>query len=190
MLDSPGDITILLAELKSGNQSVHAQLAPLVLDSLRKIAGHHMRRERGNHTLQPTALVNEAYLELIKQENDWQSRAHFFAVASRLMRRILIDHARAHNAKKRGGDAVRVDVDLLERGHLAVSEPGNIQLLALDEALFRLSQLDERQARVVEMRFFGGMTDVEIAEVLQLSVRSVLRDWALARSWLHSEMSK
>jgi RNA polymerase sigma factor (TIGR02999 family) len=186
-----GDITVLLAGLRHGDRAAESQLASLVYGELRRIAARFMRRERSDHTLQATALVNDAYLKLMAQDKDWQNRAHFFAVASSLMRRILVDHARSHHAAKRGGGAVKVDLDQPDGNSGLIFTPKRSEeLLALDEALSRLNQMDERQFRIVEMRFFGGMTDQEIAEVLGISIRTVVREWVLARAWLHSELSK
>lgn len=160
---------------------------PLVYNELRRVAGRYMRGERPDHTLQPTALVHEAYLRLVGQrEVAWQNRSHFFAVASRLMRNILVDHARARQAHKRGGQDQKVTFDeALER---AGGE--STDLLALDEALTHLAERDPRQARMVELRFFGGLSEKEAAEVLGISVRTVKRDWAVARAWLYREISR
>jgi RNA polymerase sigma-70 factor (ECF subfamily) len=186
-----GEITELLAEVRLGNRSAESRLGVVVYDELRRIASRHMRRERSGHTLQPTALVNDAYMKLLAQDKDWQNRAHFFAVASSLMRRILVDHARQRDAEKRGGGAAKVDFDQINQaGGYAVSTQRSEEMLALDEALSRLKLLDERQLQIVEMRFFGGMTDREIAEVLGLSERTIVREWVQARAWLHSELSK
>ncbi len=188
---SSSEITTLLAKLRSGNDAVKIRLASLVYDDLRRIAGRHMKRERFDHTLQATALVHEAYLELVSQDKKWENRSHFFAIASSLMRRILVDYARAHRAQKRGGgNTVHVRVDELKNEFLAFIPARGEELLALDESLSRLTELDARQCHIVEMRFFGGMTDTEIAEALGISVRTVLREWALARAWLHAELSK
>jgi RNA polymerase sigma-70 factor (ECF subfamily) len=186
-----GDITVLLAGLRQGDRAAESQLASIVYGELRRIAARFMRRERSDHTLQATALVNDAYLKLMAQNKDWQNRAHFFAVASSLMRRILVDHARSHQAVKRGGGAAKVDLDQPDANSGLIFTPERSeQLLALDESLSRLNKMDERQFRIVEMRFFGGMTDQEIAEVLGISIRTVVREWVLARAWLHSELSK
>jgi RNA polymerase sigma factor (TIGR02999 family) len=185
---SSGEITALLGEVRRGDQAAGERLATVVYKELRRIAFGHMRRERSNHTLQATALVNDAYVKLLAQDKDWQNRAHFFAVASSLMRRILVDYARQHGAAKRGGLATKVNFEEI-RGEPYTFQPVE-QLLSLDEALSRLMVLDERQFRIVEMRFFGGMTDNEIAAVLGISERTVMREWVLARAWLHSELSK
>jgi RNA polymerase sigma-70 factor, ECF subfamily len=191
-MDAPqGDITALLAGMRKRDCAAESRLASLVYGELRRIAARYMRRERSDHTLQPTALVNDAYMRLMAQDKDWQNRAHFFAVASSVMRRILVDHARARHAEKRGGDAVKVELDRPDANPgLVFSPERSEQILALDEALSRLMRLDERQCKIVEMRFFGGMTDQEIADVLVISVRTVVREWVLARAWLHAELSK
>jgi len=184
---SPGDITLLLRELQAGNPAVESRLVPLVYDELRRTARRYMRGERADHTLQPTALVHEAYLRLIRQQEvDWQNRAHFFGVAAQLMRHILVDHARAHKAEKRGGHEPKLSLDEA----LACSEEKGAGLLALDEALTRLNERDQRQGRIVELRFFGGLTEEEVAEVLGLSARTVKREWSVARAWLYKELSK
>jgi RNA polymerase sigma factor (TIGR02999 family) len=184
---APGDITLLLAELRAGNRSAESRLLPLVYDELRRVARHYMRAERRDHTLQPTALVHEAYMRLAGQRDvDWQNRAHFFAVAAQLMRRILVDHARAHKAEKRGGTEPKIE---LGEG-LALTEEKATELLAVDEALTRLAECDPRQARIVELRFFGGLSEEEAAEVLGVSARTVKRDWSVARAWLFKEINK
>jgi RNA polymerase sigma-70 factor (ECF subfamily) len=159
---------------------------PLVYDELRALAESYLQRERPDHTLQATALVHEAYIRLIKQEDvDWQNRAHFFAVAAQAIRRILVDHARGHQSAKRGGDRKRVHLDQ----DLALPGP-DLELLALDEALGELAHLHERQARIVELRFFGGLSLKEIAEYLGLSSRTVDGDWHMARAWLRGKLRK
>lgn len=184
---TPGDITLLLAELRAGNRSAESRLLPLVYDELRRLARRYMRAERRDHTLQPTALVHEAYMRLAGQRDmSWQNRAHFFAVAAQLMRRILVDHARAHKAEKRGGNESKIE---LGEG-LALTEAKAAELLAVDEALTRLAECDPRQARVVELRFFGGLSEEEAAEVLGVSTRTVKRDWSVARAWLFKEINK
>src|SRR5208282_334364 len=181
------DVTVLLAQLTKGNEEAGSKLIPLVYSELRRLAGGYMRHERPDHTLQPTALVHEAYLRLIGQrEVQWQNRAHFFGVAAQLMRRILLNHARAHKTEKRGGHEVKIPLDQA----LVFTEAKSPDLLALDEALTRLTELDARQGRVVEMRFFGGLSEEEAAEVLGVSSRTVKRDWEVARAWLHNEMRK
>ncbi|MCH7716873.1 MAG: sigma-70 family RNA polymerase sigma factor [Gemmatimonadetes bacterium] len=183
-----GEVTGLLAELRSGNKEALAKLIPLVYDELHRLAEHYMRNERVGHTLQPTALINEAYLRLASAEKaNWQHRAHFVAVAAGTMRRVLIDHARKQKAAKRGGKQAALP---LEDSPEFLSEERSEELIALDEALTRLQELDPRQSQVVELRFFGGLTVEETAEVLGISPKTVKRDWAVARAWLHGEMSK
>lgn len=179
------DISRLLAELTGGNQDVVNALLPLIYDELHGMAENQLRRERKDHTLNATALVHEAYLKLVDQSRvSWQNRAHFLGVASQAMRRILINYAEQRRARKRGGDLVATtfDDDLVPR------ETRADQLLDLDEALTRLKALSERQAAVVEYRFFGGLTHEEIAEVVGVSVPTVRRDWRLARAWLSQEL--
>lgn len=182
MTAAPGDVTRLLAALRGGNREARSQLASLVYQELHQIAGRLMAHERPNHTLQATALVNDAYLKLVDQNRTWHNRAHFFAVASQVMRRILVDCARAHAASKRGG--VRQQVELDEQ--MVSSDSYSEKILALDEALLRLSKWEPRQAQVVELRFFGGLSEEETASVLGVSSRTVKRDWSLARAWLHT----
>ena len=184
---SDNSITALLAELSAGNREVESRLIPQVYGELRRLAANYMRSERGNHTLQPTALVNEAYTRLVQQPQiPWQSRVHFFATASHLMRHILVDHARARRAGKRGGLQRQVTLD----DALLPSSERTIDALILDEALENLSQFDPRQARIVELHFFAGLTFVEIALVLNMTERTVKRDWSMARAWLKGELSK
>jgi RNA polymerase sigma-70 factor, ECF subfamily len=184
---SDNSITALLAELSAGNREVEARLIPQVYGELRRLAAHYMRSERGNHTLQPTALVNEAYTRLVQQPQiPWQSRVHFFATASHLMRHILVDHARARRAGKRGGLQRQVTLD----DALLPSSERTIDVLILEEALENLAQFDPRQARIVELHFFGGLTFAEIALVLNVTERTVKRDWSMARAWLKGELSK
>jgi RNA polymerase sigma-70 factor (ECF subfamily) len=184
-LPSSGEITGLLTKLKAGDRQAESELVPLIYGELRRLARGYMRRERPDHTLQATALVHEVYLRLMEEHPvDWQSRAHFFAVAAQLMRRILVDHARAHKAAKRGGDAPKV---FLEE-NLILSEAKSGDMLSLDEALARLAKLDPRQGRIVELRFFGGLSVEETAEVLGISARTVKREWSVARAWLYQEV--
>jgi len=185
-LDAPTDVTVLLAEIAKGNQEAASRLIPLVYDEMRRVANRQMRRERPDHTLQATAVVHEAYLKLVEQHTDWQSRAHFFAVAARVMRHILIDHARGHLRTKRGGDKVVVPLDEA----LVLTPEKSAEVLAVDEALQRLARLDERQSKIVEMRFFGGLSVEEIAEVLDISSITVKRDWAAAKAWLYGELRR
>jgi RNA polymerase sigma factor (TIGR02999 family) len=187
MCEAQGDITRLLKEMRGGNQEAERALFVLVYDELRAVASRRLRQERAGHTLQPTALVHEAYMQLVGQkEKDWKNRAHFFAVAAQLMRRILIDSARRRKAVKRGGDAVIMGVD----GIAVATKYELADLILVDQALTRLADLDERQSRVVEMRFFGGLTDEEIGEVLGISSRTVKRDWNMAKVWLHAELAR
>ncbi len=180
------EITRLLNSTAEGDAAAQAALLDAVYKELHRLASSYMRREhRRDHTLQPTALVNEAYLHLIGDNPvDWDSRAHFYSAAARTMRRILIDHARSHGAQKRSGGLHRVE---LEENLIAVDEQAS-ELLELDAALERLAALDERQARVVELRFFGGLTVEETAKVAGISEKTVKRDWALARAWLEHEL--
>ncbi len=187
MDSSPGEITQLLVELRGGNPDAETKLIPLVYRQLHRLAAHYMRHQRPDHTLQPTALVNEAYLRLVGQpKTDWKDRAHFFGVASRLMRQILVEHARAKQTKKRGGLAQKLSLD----GALEFSHDRSHELVALDDALNGLEKLSPRQSRVVEMRFFVGLSVEETAEVLGTSPRTVKRDWNVARAWLHGELAK
>jgi RNA polymerase sigma-70 factor (ECF subfamily) len=184
---SDNAITALLAELSAGNREVEARLIPQVYGELRRLAAHYMRSERGNHTLQPTALVNEAYTRLVQQPQiPWQSRVHFFATASHLMRHILVDHARARSAGKRGGLQRQITLD----DALLPSSDRTIDVLILNEALENLAQFDPRQARIVELHFFGGLTFAEIALILNVTERTIKRDWSMARAWLKGELSK
>ncbi len=184
---SPKEITRLLVAWGDGDQAALDELTPLVHEELHRLAHHYMGGERTGHTLQTTALVNEAYIRLIDWKNvRWQSRAHFFAVSAQLMRRILVDFARARGYQKRGGGMLAVSLDEAA----FVSEDKGADLVALDEALVTLATLDPRQSKVVELRFFGGLSNEETAEVLQVSSGTVRRDWSLARAWLHRELSK
>ena len=179
------DVTNLLVELRRGNRDAEQQLIPLVYAELRRLAARYLRAERRDHTLQATALVNEAYLRLIEIHNiDWQSRTHFFALASQLMRRILVDYARAHRARKRGGSCESVNLE----DALVFSRPRSEEFIALDEALSRLAEVDQRQSQIVEMRFFGGLSEEEIAAHLGISVRTVKRDWRIAKAWLYRDL--
>lgn len=180
-------ITHLLVEWSNGNKSAAGELIPLVHGELLRLAHHYMSHERQGHTLQTTALVNEAYLRLVDQRSvRWQNRAHFYAIAAQLMRRILIDHARSHLSAKRGQGMLRVSLDQAAD----FSEDTADELIAIDEALDRLSTTDVRRARVVELRFFGGLSIDETAEVLQVSANTVMRDWGLAKAWLRREIGK
>jgi RNA polymerase sigma factor (TIGR02999 family) len=187
MKESPGEITRLLVEVKLGNKDALGKLLPLVYGELRRLAGHYLRAERIGHTLQPTALVHEAYLRLVGQDRaGWQNRAQFMGIAAQLMRRILVDYARRRGADKRGGIPVKVDLDGLDFGTDARQLE---EILAVDEALGRLSELDPQQGRVVELRYFGGLTVEEVAEALEISTRTVKRDWAMAMAWLRGELT-
>jgi RNA polymerase sigma-70 factor (ECF subfamily) len=179
-------VTKLLKAWSEGDREALDRLVPLVYAELKRRAGAQLARERGSHTLQPTALVHEAFLRLVDQRSArWQNRAQFFAVAAQLMRRILVDHARARAADKRGGDAVRISLD--DAGDASTSPEPDV--LLLNQALERLARLDERQARVVELRYFGGLTVEEVAAVLEVSQITVKRDWAMARAWLYRELT-
>jgi len=184
---SPNDITRLLTAWTDGDQSALEKLVPLVESELHRLAHHYMGRERPGHTLQTSALVNEAYIRLIDWKNvRWQNRAHFFAVSAQLMRRILVDFARERNYLKRGGGALQVS--LAEAESLPLER--NDDLVALDEALAKLTQFDDRKGRVVELRFFGGLSVREVAEVLKVSEETVMRDWRLAKVWLLRELGQ
>jgi RNA polymerase sigma factor (TIGR02999 family) len=181
------EITRLLGAWGGGDQAALSQLAPLVYEDLHRIAHRRMQREQPGQTLQTTALVNEAYLRLVDAKDVcWQDRAHFFAVSAQMMRRILVDAARARGAEKRGGAVAKVN---LNESIDAMADRGR-ELVALDDALSALAQFDARKAKVVEMRFFGGLSVAETAEVLRISEQSVLRDWKLARAWLMGEMGR
>jgi RNA polymerase sigma-70 factor, ECF subfamily len=181
------DVTLLLSALTRGDDGAASKLIPVVYDELRRLAGSYMRRERADHTLQATALVHEAYLKLVEQRSvNWQSRAHFFGVAAQLMRRILIDHARGHSRQKRGGDDQKVSLDEA----LIFSEQQADELLAVDDSLNQLAKIDPRQAKVVEMRFFGGLSIEEAAEVLGVSPKTVKRDWSVAKAWLYADLKE
>jgi RNA polymerase sigma-70 factor (ECF subfamily) len=182
----PNEITQLLRRWSQGDSAALNQLMPIVLRELRKLAGGYLKGERPNHTLQPTALINEAYLRLVAQDfPEWQSRTHFFGVAAQLMRQILVDHARSHATAKRGHNAPRLSLE--DAAEFSPEQAG--ELVALDDALTSLARLDERKSRVVEMRYFGGLTDEEIAAALGVSTATVTREMRLARAWLLREMS-
>lgn len=179
-------VTQLLSEWRSGDSRASEKLLPLVQPELQRLARHYMSRERPGHTLQTTALLDDAYLRLSdKTHPQWQNRAHFFAVAAQLMRRIMVDHARERQALKRGGGTIRVTLDEAA----AVTQTRADELLALDEAMEGLATFDPRKARVVELRYFGGLTTEEIAEVLKIHVNTVTRDWIAARAWLLAALS-
>ncbi len=182
---SPKEITRLLVAWGDGDESALEALTPLVHEELHRLAHHYMGHERPGHTLQTTALVNEAYVRLIDWKNvRWQNRAHFFAVSAQLMRRILVDFARSRGYQKRGGGALATTLDEAA----VVSANKSSDMVALDEALTSLAELDVRQSKVVELRFFGGLSNKETAEVLNVSSGTVRRDWSLARAWLHREL--
>lgn len=187
-MDKEKSPTLLLHELRRGDAAAADRLLPFVYDELRDIARRYLQGERHNHTLQATALVHEAYLRLVDQtRTDWRDRAHFIAIAATMIRRTLIDHSRRRSAEKRG--AGEPALSLADSGHeIAAEESAGVDLLALDEALDELSRLDERQARVVELRFFGGLSVDESAEVLGVSPRTVDGDWRVARAWLKSKL--
>lgn len=187
MPESSGDVTRLLAELRSGDQDAAVRLIPLIYEELHRIAGAQMRRERPGHTLQATALVNEAYVRLLgAPAMEWQNRAHFFAVAARSMRRVLLDYARQRHAGKRGGEgAQKVDLD----AELLIASDRLEDVIVLDEILDRLAEMDPEQARIVELRFFAGLSVEETAEVINASPRTVKREWRLAKAWLERELS-
>ncbi len=181
-------ITGMLREWSDGKQEVLDSLLPLVYDELHAQAARYLRRERRDHTLQTTALIHEAYLKLIDQrEVNWQNRAHFFGIAAQAMRRILVDYAKARHREKRGGEGENLP---LEEATLAVSGEKSVDLEALDEALTRLAELDKRQARIVELRYFSGLSIEETAEVLRISPATVKTDWKSAKAWLYQEITK
>ncbi len=189
MADSPTEITRLLQAWRAGDDDALALLIPLVEDELRRLARLYLSQERRNHTLQTTALIDEAYLRLIPQRvKDWQNRAHFIGVAAQIMRRVLVEYARQHQSQKRGGDAVLLsltDVDELAQSSMTDS----INVILVDEVLMRLSAQHQRASRVVEMRFFGGLTEDEIAEALAVNKATVVRDWRFAKAWLYRELN-
>jgi RNA polymerase sigma factor (TIGR02999 family) len=179
------EVTALLTQLVDGDPQAASRLVPLVYGELRQIAARFMRRERVDHTLQTTALVHEAYLKLVEQTPaSWQNRAHFFAIAAQVMRHILIDHARGHAREKRGGGQPVIQFD----EGLVFSPEQSSELLEVDAALQRLTELDPRQGKIVELRFFGGLTVDETAAVLGISPKTVKRDWSVAKAWLHGEL--
>jgi RNA polymerase sigma factor (TIGR02999 family) len=186
-MPDPGEVTRLLRQLGRGNPRAVDQLTPLIYDELRKLASACMRRERPDHTLQATALVHEAYLRLLGQRDaEWHDRAHFFAVAATLMRRVLLDHARKHHSAKRGAAPQKTTLD----EGLLISDEHLEDVLAMDECLNRLALIDPQQARLVEMRFFAGLSVDEIAAVARISTATVKREWASAKAWLYREMTR
>jgi RNA polymerase sigma factor (TIGR02999 family) len=187
MSDEPQhEVTQILQQWSAGDHEAPARLMPLVYNELRRLARSYLHRENREHTLQPTALVHEAYLRMVDQTRvSWQNRAHFYGIAASMMRRVLVDHARGRAAGKRGGAAIRLSTDDIQ---IPIEERA-ADFVALDEALEELAKFDERKCRIVELRFFGGLTDEEIAEVLGISTRTVLRDWKTARLWLFRELA-
>jgi RNA polymerase sigma factor (TIGR02999 family) len=187
MTTSPQQVTKLLVDWSNGDQQALEHLTPLVYGELRRLASRYLRKERPDHTLQSTALVHEAYLRLIDQKNvKWQNRAHFFGVAAQMIRRILVDHARGKHAAKRGAAAPKLSLDEA----IAVPERRDFDLVALDDALNGLAKIDAQQARIVELRFFTGLTVEETAEVLGISPATVKRDWVTAKAWLYRDISR
>ena len=186
-MPSAENVTKMLRDWRNGDQEALEQLIPVVYDELHRQAARYLRREHPGHTLQTTALIHEAYLRLIKQQNiEWQNRAHFYAIAARLMRQILVDHARRRQATKRGGSDIKVPLE-----EAMVISPGeNVDLVALDEALTRLAAIDPQQSRIVELRYFSGLSVEETAEVLGVSSRTVNRDWNVAKAWLRQQISE
>lgn len=182
--DETREVTRLLQNLNDGKAEAVDELIPLVYAELRRLAAHYLKNEREGHTLQPTALVHEAFLKLVEQETQWQNRGHFFAMAANLMRRILVDYARGYKAEKRGGDAEKISLD--DAFVFVKEKPA--QMIALDEALEELAKIDLRRSQVVELKFFGGLNNEEIAEVLGVHSNTVLRDWNLARAWLKTQI--
>lgn len=184
MVKAEEDVTRLLVRWSEGDQRAFDELLPIVYDALRRLAGSYLRRERAGHSLEATALVHEVYLRLVDQKNaDWKNRAQFFGVAAQTMRRILVDHARAQHAAKRGGAVPRLSLSFADR-----AIPKDMDLIALDDALNALAAFDEQQSRIVELRFFGGLTIEETAEVLSVSHATIKRDWTLAKAWLRREI--
>lgn len=179
------NITRILRDLSAGDERAADQLLPFVYDELRRLAAAYFARERRDHTLQPTALVHEAYLRLIDQRAvEWQNRAHFFGVAANMMRRILVDHARARRTEKHGGNQTRIVLDKV----VSFTQKNEVDLVAIDEALEVLAELDQTQSRIIELRFFGGLTIEETAEVLGISPATVKREWAMAKAWLYERL--
>jgi RNA polymerase sigma factor (TIGR02999 family) len=184
---SVSEITQALQDWNDGKDDAHERLLPYVYDELKRQARYLMSRERSNHTLQPTALVHEAFMRLAKQTGiDWQNRSHFFGISSRLMRQILVDHARTHSAAKLGSNPIHYSLDDVD---IPVEDRAE-SIIAMNEALDHLAQIDEQQAKVVEMRFFGGLSNAEIAEALDISERTVLRELKVAKLWLYRELNR
>ena len=184
-MSQQGEVTALLTAWRDGNSQALEKLIPIVYEDLRRVAARYMRAEQPGHTLQTTALVHEAFLRLTKeQDRTWENRAHFFAVAAQIMRNLLVDHARAAARSKRGGGAAAVSLE--EAPELTVTEPG--VMLALDDALGRLAEVDPRASRVVELRYFVGLSNAEVASVIGVSEKTVTRDWNTAKAWLRAEL--
>ena len=185
--DDLTEATKILSEVTSGDASATERLFQLLYDDLHSLAAQFLRREKPGHTLQPTALLHEAYMKLIDQSRvDWKGKTHFFAVGAQVMRRVLVDHARGRQRAKRGGGRQRITLD----EEVALSPQRDEDLLAMDEALAKLAELNPRQATIVEMRFFGGLTVAEVADVLGVSKRTVENDWTMVRAWLRRELSQ
>ena len=183
----PGEVTQLLGALRNGDRNAESRVFEVVYSELHRMAVRYMRRERPDHTLQATALIHEAYVDLIRPpEKNWQNRAHFYGVAAQVMRRVLVDYARTHRAAKRGGGQQKVCLD----DALLVTADQSEGLVALDEALSRLAQFDARLSRIVELRFFGGLNEEETAEALGVSSRTVRRDWRVAKAWLYGQLER
>lgn len=201
---TPQPVTQLLAQWRGGDERAFAQLSAIMYEELRQLAQRHLRGERSNHTMQKTALVNEAFMRLVGQQSvDWQSRAHFIGLASKLMRRVLVDYARARLADKRGGGAGVMSLDAMAEPSEADEAPNTTptalqhldahtqeEVSAIDQALVRLEQIDARQAQIVEMRYFGGLTVEQTAQAMEISEATVKREWTLARAWLRRELGK
>jgi RNA polymerase sigma factor (TIGR02999 family) len=182
---SLGQVTRLLNEWSDGDSAALDELIPIIYDELRSLAARYLRRERIDHTLQPTALVHEAYFRLVDQkEVRWQSRAHFFGIAAQMMRRVLIDHAKSQGREKRGGGRQKVELDQAAE----LSEEQASEVIALDDALEALARIDPRKGKIVELRYFGGLSVEETAEVLGVSPNTIMRDWAMAKAWLYNEI--
>lgn len=180
------EVTQLLFKISHGDRTALDELLPLVYDELRRLADRYLRRERSDHTLQATALVNEAYLRLVDQNVPWQNRAHFFGVAAEMMRRILVDHARSHQAQKRGSGGVKLSLDEA----INMSDERATDLISLDDALTALAEFDPQKSRIVELRFFAGLSIEETARVLGVGTATVIRQWRMAKAWLYREVSK
>jgi RNA polymerase sigma-70 factor (ECF subfamily) len=181
---TPENVTQLLVRSRQGDQEAMGALMPLVYEELRRLARSHMRRERPDHTLQTTGLVHEAYLRLVGQNANWNNRAHFMGIAAKMMRRVLVDHAKSHYRAKRGGGAIKVTLD----SPALVTKEAHKELIALEDALRRLEEMDQQRAQIVELRFFGGLSNEEASKVLGISTATVQRQWAGARAWLYHEL--